>query len=98
MAKDRLSARLRRRLRVSLGGKLPAVTANVSRQGFCAEMSGVFLPGSQVHGELEVGGKRYPFKGEVAWARAGDPRLSVASRFGVRFTEIAADFLRPRRR
>lgn len=88
----RASPRHRRRLMVSLGNRLPAFTADVSSGGFCAEMPAVFLPGSQVHGTLSLGDHEIPFKGEVTWAKAGDPRTSTRSRFGVRFTDISRDF------
>lgn len=77
---------------VTLGHRLPAITADVSSGGFCAEMSQVFLPGSVVHGTIALGDHEVPFKGEVTWAKPGDPRASTRSRFGVRFTEIRDDF------
>lgn len=77
---------------MTLGSKLPAFTADVSSGGFCAEMPGVFLPGSLVHGTIALGDHEVPFRGEVTWARAGDPRTSTRSRFGVRFTEVPREF------
>jgi len=82
----RLAIRRRRRLPVTLGGRLSAVTAEVSETGFSAEMAGVFVPGSAVHGTVNCGDRELPFRGIVSWAEPGHPRLSVASRFGVRFT------------
>ncbi|GMU59203.1 MAG: hypothetical protein AMXMBFR34_09660 [Myxococcaceae bacterium] len=73
------------RLPLSLGRRLPALTADVSRGGFSAELPQVFLPGSQVHGFFLVGEAEVPFKGTVAWAEAGNPQASVFSRIGVRF-------------
>jgi hypothetical protein len=84
--------RHRRRLNVSLGGRLPAITADVSAGGFCAELPYVFLPGSMIHGSIAFGEREVPFKGKVTWARAGDPQMSPFCRFGVRFTEIPTDF------
>jgi hypothetical protein len=78
--------RRRRRLPVTLGGKLAAVTAEVSATGFSAEMAQVFLPGSVVHGTINCGDRDLPFRGIVSWAEPGHPRLSISSRFGVRFT------------
>lgn len=78
--------RRRRRLPVTLGGWLSAVTAEVSETGFSAEMTQVFLPGSKVHGTICCGDRDLPFRGVVSWAEPGHPRLSIASRFGVRFT------------
>lgn len=87
MPNERQTRRHRRRLNVSLGGRLPAVTADVSLEGFSVEMSHVFVPGSRVHGTLHLGEREVPFKGEVAWATPGNPQASTLSRFGVRFTE-----------
>ena len=93
MTATRTLPRQRRRLEVSFGGRLPAVTADVSMGGFCAEMPGVFLPGSIVHGLVKMGDRVFPFAGEVAWARAGNPQASLHSQFGVRFTHVAKDLL-----
>jgi hypothetical protein len=78
------------RLPLSLGRRLPALTADVSRGGFAAELPQVFLPGSQVHGYFLVGEDEVPFRGTVAWAEPGNPQLSVFSRIGVRFDECPA--------
>ncbi len=81
---------LRRTLRlpVSLGRKLPALSADVSRGGFQAELPQVFLPGSKVHGYFLVGDLEVPFKGTVNWAEAGNPQLSLYSRIGVSFDAL----------
>jgi hypothetical protein len=88
----RLLPRLRRRLKLTLGGKLPAFTADVSPQGFAAEVMHVLRPGTQVHGAITLNGQEFPFTGQVAWAKAGEPRLSVRGRYGVRFTGISNAF------
>ncbi len=87
----RRMGRTRRKLPVFLGGRLAAVTADVSKTGFAAEMPAVFLPGSFVHGTVLVEGTEYPFRGTVKWAKAGNPLTSVRSRFGVAFSEIPAE-------
>lgn len=69
------------------------MTADVSVGGFRAEMPGVFLPGSIVHGLVHLGQRVFPFAGEVAWAQAGNPQASLHSQFGVRFTHVAKDLL-----
>ncbi len=89
MTNKRSDARLRRTLCLSLGDKLPALTADVSPTGFCAELGAVFIPGSQVHGSIVLDARRIPFQGEVTWARPGAPAQGVRSRIGVRFTRIA---------
>lgn len=75
------------RLPLSLGRRLPALCADVSRGGFQAELPQVFLPGSVVHGYFLVDGAEVAFKGTVAWAVAGNPQLSVYSRIGVKFDQ-----------
>lgn len=92
MPNQRKLHRHRRRLSVSLGGRLPAITADVSAGGFCAELSYIFLPGAMIHGSIDLGGREVPFKGKVTWARAGDPQMNPRCRFGVRFIEVPADF------
>ena len=88
----RIDRRLSRWLNVSLGGRLRAVTTDVSEFGFCAELDPVFVPGSRIDGELRVRDRVFPFRGEVAWAEPGNRLQSSRSRIGVRFEEISADF------
>ena len=88
----RFIPRQRRRLKISLGGKLPAFTADVSPGGFAAEMMQVPRPGTTLHGCITLDGREFPFTGEVSWALAGDPRMSVRGKVGVRFTGIANEF------
>ena len=76
------------RLPLSLGRRLPALSADVSRGGFQAELPQVFLPGSKVHGYFLLDGAEVPFSGNVAWAEAGDPRASIYSRIGVHFDSL----------
>ncbi len=78
------------RLPVSIGRRLPALTADVSRGGFQAELPQVFLPGSKVHGYFLVNDVEVPFRGTVAWADPGNPQLSIYSRIGVKFDSIPA--------
>jgi hypothetical protein len=75
------------RLPLSIGGKLPALTADVSRGGFQAELPQVFMPGSVIHGYFLVDDAEVHFRGKVEWAEAGNPQLSVYSRMGVCFDE-----------
>jgi len=99
MTPQKRSARRSLRLPVSLGGRLPAITADVSPAGCRLELPQVFLPGSKVHGYVLHGDSELPFRGEVVWARPGDPRASVYSASGIRFTEVSPGLkrlLRPR--
>jgi len=82
------------RLPLSLGRRLPALSADVSRGGFQAELPQVFLPGSKVHGYFLVDDAEVPFLGTVAWAQAGNPQLSIYSRIGVMFDAVP-DGLKP---
>lgn len=85
MTTRRTSLRRALRLPLSLGRRLPALTADVSRGGFQAELPQVFLPGSKVHGFFLVDGAEVDFTGTVAWAEAGSPMTSHFSRLGVAF-------------
>jgi hypothetical protein len=79
-----------RHLSLLLGNRLPASTADVSTGGFSLEAPFVFLPGSQLHGTLDVSGCALPFRGEVVWAKpASEPQ--APSRMGVRFTAVAPE-------
>lgn len=64
---------------------MPALTADVSRGGFAAELPQVFVPGSQVDGYFLVNETEVAFRGTVQWATAGNPQASIFSRIGVRF-------------
>lgn len=83
----RTSLRRALRLPLSLGRRLPALTADVSRGGFLAELPQVFVPGSKVDGYFLVDGQEVPFRGHVQWASPGNPQLQLYSRIGVRFDE-----------
>jgi hypothetical protein len=88
MTTRRSTLRRALRLPMSLGHRLPAFTADVSRGGFQAELPQVFLPGSKVHGSFLVDGAEVNFTGTVAWAEAGSPMTSVFSRMGVAFDDV----------
>ena len=87
MTTTRRTLRRTLRLPLSLGRRLPALTADVSRGGFLAELPQVFVPGSKVHGFFLVGDEEVSFRGTVAWAEAGNPQASIYSRMGVEFEE-----------
>jgi hypothetical protein len=86
-AMRRLTLRRSLKLPLSLGRRLPALTADVSRGGFQAELPQVFVPGSKVHGFFLVNDIEVPFRGTVAWAEPGNPQLSIFSRIGVSFDD-----------
>ncbi|HEY1087827.1 MAG TPA: PilZ domain-containing protein [Archangium sp.] len=88
MTTRRQTLRRSLRLPLSLGRRLPALSADVSRGGFQAELPQVFLPGSKVHGFFLVGDREVGFTGTVAWAEAGNPQLSLYSRIGVSFDAL----------
>lgn len=91
MKREKRSERTRLRLPVSLGRRLPALTADLSATGFRLELPQVFLPGAKVHGFVLHGEAELPFRGEVVWARPGNPQQSLYSRIGVRFTELSPE-------
>jgi hypothetical protein len=88
----RIDRRLVRWCRVTLGGRLKAVTVDLSEFGFCAELGPVFVPGAPIEGTLRVRDRDFHFQGEVTWAQAGRPAEREPSRIGVRFTDIPRDF------
>ena len=90
----RIDRRMSRWLNVSLGGRLRAVTTDVSEFGFAAELDPVFVPGSVVDGQIQVRGKTFAFKGTVAWAAPGSKLKNARSRIGVHFDEISQEFAR----
>ncbi|MBS1149515.1 MAG: hypothetical protein H6Q89_1213 [Myxococcaceae bacterium] len=83
--------RIRRRLKLKLGA-LQTFTSDVSAIGFAAELMQALPPGAEVHGSIQLGGEEFSFTGKVCWARRGEPRMNVRSRFGVRFTSIPSTF------
>lgn len=92
MPNKRFVPRHRRRVKISLSGKLPAFTADVSPGGFSAELMQTPRPGQQIQGSITLGREEFPFTGEVSWVKASEPRLSVRGRMGVRFTGISNAF------
>ncbi|MFT3839712.1 MAG: PilZ domain-containing protein [Myxococcaceae bacterium] len=84
--------RLRKRLKLTLGGRLPAFTSDVSPFGFSAEVMRTVRPGTTVHGSITLGDTEFPFTGTVRWSKAAEPRLQSRGRFGVTFTGIANAF------
>ncbi len=91
MTMRRQTIRRSLRLPLSLGRRLPALSADVSRGGFQAELPQVFLPGSKVHGFFLMGESEITFRGTVAWAEAGNPQLSIYSRIGVTFDVLPVE-------
>jgi hypothetical protein len=94
----RFTPRQRRCLTVSFDeislaqGKLtlvpaPPLSAEVSAAGLSLESAEPLPEGTPVRGTLALEGEAFPFSGEVSWARAGDARLSLRGRMGVRFTD-----------
>lgn len=66
---------------------LPTLPAEVSSAGLSFESAEPLAEGTCLHGTLALDGEAFPFAGEVSWARAGNPRLSLRGRVGVRFTD-----------
>ena len=84
--------RRRHHARVYLDGAPGGLSADVTAQGFSLSLHQIFQVGTPVRGELQVGERSFPFRGEVTWAHLGDPRLSFVGRMGIRFTEIQDAF------
>jgi hypothetical protein len=67
----------------------PCFTVDVGGGGFCSESLRVLAPGTPVEGtfQLKEGGQ-VRFEGHVVWARAGDARVNIRGRMGIRFTRV----------
>jgi hypothetical protein len=79
--------RHRKRLLVEVAGS-PMFTVDVSPGGFSYESMSVHPPGTMVHGRIRVNGNDIAFTGQVAWAKASEPRLQMRGRMGIRFTGV----------
>jgi PilZ domain len=89
----RSAPRRRIRLRV-VTNRGSSLTQNVSAGGFCTGMMRVPPPGTSLEGLIHVNGREAQFQGSVAWARPGNPRMSLLGAIGVRFTRIDPEVAR----
>ncbi|MEW5740632.1 MAG: PilZ domain-containing protein [Myxococcota bacterium] len=85
----RKAARLPVRLPISIGGRQAALSADVSDGGFRLETMSLLSPGARLEGYVLHGDKELTWKGEVAWARPGNPMASTWHELGVRFTFVS---------
>jgi len=85
----RKDARVAIRLPISIGRKQAALSADVSDGGFRLETMSLLSPGTRLDGYVLHGDKELPWRGEVAWARAGNPMASTWHELGVRFTFVS---------
>ena len=83
----RRGRRHRLRLRVTTG-RGSSFTVNVSGGGYCTELMRVHAVGDPVEGVIHTARGQTTFRGQVAWASAGDSRLNIRGRMGVRFLQI----------
>jgi hypothetical protein len=86
---DRRHRRAPVRLPVSIGRRAAALTADVSREGFCLETPAAVKPGQPLSGYVLHGEKELGWRGWVHWTEPGDPRLSTWGRVGVRFSWVS---------
>jgi hypothetical protein len=75
---------------VTIGGTA-TFTQSLGVGGFSAEVMRVLPRGSSVQGTMRVGGKDVDYVGDVAWVKAGDSRINLRGRMGVRFTQLSAE-------
>lgn len=87
----RRGRRHRLRLRVTTG-RGSSFTVNVSGGGYCTELMRVQGVGEPVEGVIHTARGRTSFRGQVAWAAAGDSRLGIRGRMGVRFLQVDRPF------
>ncbi len=76
------------RLPLSFGRNMAALTADVSRGGFQAELQQPLPVGAPVDGFFLMGDDEVPFQGRVQWAVLGHPQLMFSSRVGIEFQEV----------
>jgi hypothetical protein len=77
--------RIRVRLKVGQGS---AFTINVGPGGICTEQMRVPPVGTPIEGHIYLDGGDASFAGRVVWTLAGDFRLNLLGRMGVRFDRI----------
>lgn len=82
--------RHRRRFRVTVG-TTPTFTTDIGPGGFSAELMRVQNPGTTVQGTIRLNGTEIPYTGQVAWAKAGEPHMSIRGRMGIRFTVLPTE-------
>lgn len=87
MTSKRTTVRHRRRVRITVG-TTPVFTTDIGPGGFSAELMRVQPPGTAVRGFIRLDGHEVDFAGEIAWAKAGAPHMSLRGRIGVRFTNL----------
>jgi hypothetical protein len=88
---ERSGPRYRRRFKVVLPHSA-AFTVDIGVSGFCTQVLRVLTPGSLVEGTIQVNGTDIPFAGRVAWAKPGDPRLSIPGRMGLLLTRTSREY------
>lgn len=89
MKTPRRDARAAVRLPISIGRRQAALSADLSHGGFRLETPKLLAPGTPLEGYVLHGQKELPWRGEVTWARAGDPMASTWHELGVRFTFVS---------
>jgi hypothetical protein len=77
------------RLPVSIARQAAALTADISDQGVCLELFQPMRIGAEVDGFVLHGERELTFKGEVAWAKPGNPMASLFGTMGVKFTWVS---------
>jgi hypothetical protein len=87
----RRAPRIRKRVKIDVHGT-PLFTVDVSLGGFCAETARALDPGTEVAGTLTYREATYQFRGVVQWAKAGNLRLGIRARMGVRFLQVDPGF------
>jgi hypothetical protein len=87
MTSARRSIRHRRRIRITVG-TTPVFTADIGPGGFSVELMRVQPPGTEVRGSIRLSGREIGYAGQIAWAKAGAPHMSLRGRMGVRFTAL----------
>lgn len=80
------SRRSRKRFPVRFGPARPehiGYSGNVSASGMMIRTTRVFVPGTRLHLEVDLGPRQIRLLGTVVWARAGDVRWLSVGRVGM---------------
>lgn len=68
---------------------MAAISADVSRDGFCLDVVKPLEEGAEVSGYVVHGHRQLNFHGTVAWVQPPNPMASYLSRVGIKFTRLS---------
>jgi len=87
MDENRVTPRLRRRFKVTVG-TTSWFTTDLGAGGFGAETMRAPIPGADVFGMIHAKDVEVPFAGKIAWSMRGNMHIGLRGRTGVRFLKV----------